>query len=260
VILSSVLYCGIALALLGALSLVRPPRALRIRRRRTALLILVAGTTVAMAAALSPSGLARDRARPSAGGRLDTLMPEYDFSEHHEAVIPAPAERVYQAVKEVRPGEIRLLTLLMGLRTLRPGRMIGRDVPPLASQPPMLKVSEDGGFVLLAEDAGREIVQGTCAQFWRLGDRGPCPGVDSPQAFLAFREPGYAKAAISFRVIPLTSGSRVTTETRILATDAGARRRFGAYWRVIYPGSALIRIGWLDAIRRRAETPGAGGP
>jgi hypothetical protein len=260
VILSSVLYLGIALALLGALSLIRPPRALRIRRRRTGLLILLGGTMMAMAVALVPSDLARDRSRSSAGGRLDTLMPEYDFSEHHEAVIAAPAERAYQAIKQVRPGEIRLLVLLMGLRTLRPGRMIGRDVPPLASQPPMLKVSADGGFVLLAEEDGQEIIQGRCAQFWRLRDSGPCPGVDSPETFLAFQEPGYAKAAISFRVSPMSGGSRVTTETRILATDDGARRRFGAYWRVIYPGSALIRIGWLDAIRRRAETPGAGGP
>lgn len=47
--------------------------------------------------------------------------------------------------------------------------------------------------------------------------------------------------------------SRVVTETRILATDAAARRRFGLYWRVIYPGSALIRVMWLRAVKRRAE-------
>jgi hypothetical protein len=47
--------------------------------------------------------------------------------------------------------------------------------------------------------------------------------------------------------------SRVTTETRILATDASARRAFGIYWRVIYPGSAIIRSMWLREIKRRAE-------
>ncbi len=47
----------------------------------------------------------------------------------------------------------------------------------------------------------------------------------------------------------------LTTETRVFATDSRARRRFAVYWRVIYPGSALIRRSWLDAIKRRAENP-----
>jgi len=45
----------------------------------------------------------------------------------------------------------------------------------------------------------------------------------------------------------------VTTETRIYATDASARRRFAVYWRTIYPGSSLLRHTWLRAIKRRAE-------
>jgi hypothetical protein len=46
----------------------------------------------------------------------------------------------------------------------------------------------------------------------------------------------------------------LTTETRVYATDASTRRRFAGYWRVIYPGSALIRRMWLRAIARRAES------
>lgn len=46
-------------------------------------------------------------------------------------------------------------------------------------------------------------------------------------------------------------GSFVTTDTRIYATSASARRRFGVYWAVIYPGSAFIRRMWLRAIARR---------
>ncbi len=39
----------------------------------------------------------------------------------------------------------------------------------------------------------------------------------------------------------------------LIATDAQARRRFACYWRVIYPGSALIRRMWLRAVKKRAE-------
>jgi hypothetical protein len=65
---------------------------------------------------------------------------------------------------------------------------------------------------------------------------------------------GFALAAINFRLEDAANGETVlTTETRVYATDASSRKRFAAYWRVIYPGSALIRVMWLRAIRNRAE-------
>lgn len=48
-------------------------------------------------------------------------------------------------------------------------------------------------------------------------------------------------------------GSFVSTDTRVYANDDSSRRRFAMYWRVIYPGSSLIRVMWLRAIQRRAE-------
>jgi len=46
--------------------------------------------------------------------------------------------------------------------------------------------------------------------------------------------------------------SRLTTETRIIGNDNSARRIFACYWRIIYPGSSIIRRVWLDAIADRA--------
>jgi hypothetical protein len=71
--------------------------------------------------------------------------------------------------------------------------------------------------------------------------------------FAAAGHPGLVKAAINFRVTPASTGCVVSTETRVWAADSAARRRFAAYWRVIYPGSAWIRRAWLQAIRQRAE-------
>ena len=65
---------------------------------------------------------------------------------------------------------------------------------------------------------------------------------------------GFALAAINFRLEDVGNGETLlTTETRVYATDASTRKKVGAYWRVIYPGSALIRVMWLRAIRDRAE-------
>jgi hypothetical protein len=49
------------------------------------------------------------------------------------------------------------------------------------------------------------------------------------------------------------SACRVVTETRIFATDPWTLRRFTSYWRVIYPGSAILRVTWLRAVKARAE-------
>ena len=65
---------------------------------------------------------------------------------------------------------------------------------------------------------------------------------------------------MTFRIEDLGRGEcRVTTETRVFATDIGTRRRFGLYWAFIYPGSSLIRHGWLAAIKKRAEADPLGG-
>ncbi len=73
--------------------------------------------------------------------------------------------------------------------------------------------------------------------------------------FKTILEPGFVLAAMNFIVEETGPGAcTVTTETRVYATETQARRRFGAYWRVIYPGSALIRRMWLRAVAPRAES------
>jgi len=75
-----------------------------------------------------------------------------------------------------------------------------------------------------------------------------------PRGFLAFADPGCAKVTLSFQVRDLGGGwSSVTTQTRVLGTDGNGRLRFGAYWRLIYPGSVIIRRMMLRGIKRRAE-------
>ncbi len=88
---------------------------------------------------------------------------------------------------------------------------------------------------------------------------GPAPAIDGPDAYLRFAKPGYAKMALNFHLQPLgASGAMlVSTETRIHLTDARARRRFGRYWLLIGPFSALLRLTMLRAIKRRAEQEGA---
>ena len=75
-----------------------------------------------------------------------------------------------------------------------------------------------------------------------------------PDLFRRSLRPGVALATMNFLVEPNgRAGSTVTTETRIYANTPEVLRRFGVYWRIIHPGSDIIRRMWLRAIALRAE-------
>ena len=75
-----------------------------------------------------------------------------------------------------------------------------------------------------------------------------------PDLFRKTLRPGIVLATMNFVVTPTEDGgSTVTTETRIYANSPAALRRFGIYWRLIHPGSDIIRRMWLRAIALRAE-------
>lgn len=177
------------------------------------------------------------------GTLLDEVLPRFDVHEVHSLWVPAKPGDAYDAVTAVSAREVRLFGPLMRLRTFgRSGRVFDPEAPLLGE---MLKI----GFVQLAERPGEEIVVGAIGRFWSPTGNKPVATPD----FSAFAEPGYAKAAMNFRVTPDGDGSRITTETRIVGTDADATRKFRRYWFLIRLGSGAIRRSWLKAILRRLE-------
>ena len=180
-------------------------------------------------------------------------MPVYDFNEVHSVVVRAPPDRIFRAIKQVQPIEIPLFGTLFWIRSL-PARLTGKGGSSFLGTTALLEQMVSGGFVLLAEEANRELVLGTIGQFWKL--RGALsPNVANAQEFLAFDYPNYAKATLnlSVDVRDSQSSAKVVTETRVYIPDPTTRKKFAAYWRLIYPGSAILRKMWLKAIKRRAE-------
>ena len=195
----------------------------------------------------------RTGAGAGAARRIDDFLPRYHFSEIHDIRVRASRRQTWDAIQGVTAREIRFFTALMALRSL-PALLAGQVRRDGALARPILEVALRSGFVLLAEAPPDELVAGTIGQFWR--PTGPRLPLADPDAFLDFDTPGYARCAMDFRLEEDASGgTRVTTETRIFTPEAGVRRRFGAYWFVVHPGSAFIRRMWLSAIRRRAERP-----
>ena len=185
---------------------------------------------------------------------LDNFLTSYQVNEVHTISINAPPDCVYTAIKQFKPREVPLFGLLMGLRTL-PARLAGRRFDFRSGERPLIERATEMGFILLAESPGREIVIGTIGQFWKLSPGGAPQRINSPREFVTFNLGGYAKAAFNFHIRPGRDGKRsqVRTETRIYLPDPQTERKFKLYWGIIGMGSALIRIAWLRAIKRRAE-------
>lgn len=245
---SILLDVSLAAAALGALCLVKPLAFLGIHTRAGGAALLTGALAAALVVALWPAPTLRSSGHQA----IDRFLDNYNFHELHTTLVSAPPEAVYRAVQEVTAGEIRWLKPLMAIRSF-PAWLL-RKRAPRPEAVPILEVATRASFFYLAREPPREIVVGTVGQFWRLAGGAAPPRPASPEAFVSLDDPNFAKAVMSFTIEDAGRGvTLLSTETRILAPEGAARRRFAAYWRLIYPGSSLIRVGWLEGIKKRAE-------
>jgi hypothetical protein len=242
---STAFYSSALLALAGAIGVVWPLGWLHRKSRRRALAMSVAGIAAIIAMArLTPSPHSSE-----ATGGIDEFAPVFHFREHHSIVVSATPERVYAAIKTVTADDIALFNLFTSIRRFgRPGPESILNAP---GQQPILDVATRTGFLPLLDRPPSEIVVGAVVVA-PPGTRGRATfTVDD---FKSLTQPGFAKAAMNFRINDMGGGrSRVETETRVYATDDVALGRFTPYWRIVFPGSAILRMTWLRAIKTKAE-------
>jgi hypothetical protein len=239
----ALVYAGLLAAFVAAVSAIRPPRKRPFRA-------LAAGVIAFAVGLLLPQGETRVAVPQT---RLDQFSPVYQFNEAHSVRIHASRDQVYAAIRGVTPDEIAFFRALTWIR--RFGKPGPQSILIAPRQAPLLETAIRTGFLPLAEDPGKEIViaavMGRPTPDWARAKR-------SPEQFKSLQTPNVAKIAMNFRVEERNAGEcELFTETRVFATNASGRLAFAGYWRVIYPGSALIRRMWLRAIRLRAEAMAA---
>ncbi|HYH01104.1 MAG TPA: hypothetical protein VD837_18405 [Terriglobales bacterium] len=231
-------YSGIVLLILGTACTVVPFRVLEIGRRRTGAVIGVTGLALAVGALLWPASL---KTTSQYHSRFDARMPQYHFSERHTIKVHAAPPEVLAALQQTTLADLAAMEVLTRIRSAA----LGGDLDLGASQKPLV----DAGFLRLDQD-DREVVLAMAGRPWANA----VPKLHDPAEFESFNESGSVKIALNFRVEYLGNGwSSVITETRVLGIGTAGRRRMSPYWRLIVPGSGLIRRQWLSAIRERAE-------
>ena len=243
---SYLVYFGFTLFFTGLISLLRPLRFIYIRTRRSALIVCGFGLLLTLGTLLLPY---RDKEATNRVTKMDDWMPRWQVGERHTLRIAAPPARVFAAIHEVCADEILLFRTLIAIR--RCGGTGPESILNAPEQKPLLDVATQTTFVFLEDESPREVVLGTVvaappgARKWE----GP-----KPDLFRKTLRPGVVLATMNFVVTPAgDGGSTIATETRVYGNSPAAVRRFGIYWRLIHPGSDIIRRMWLRAIARRAE-------
>jgi hypothetical protein len=240
---SVVVYLGLALVFVGLLSLIGPMHFLYIWTRSVAAIVAAGGLLVVIVTLSLP---VRTKKVASPTTRLDDWMPVWQFDERHVIRVDAPPEKVFTAIRAVRANEILFFRTLIAIR--RCGQPGPESILNAPEEMPLLDVATQTTFVVLADEPPRELVVGT------VSSKVQAPGKLTPEVFRRTLPPGVALATMNFLVTSdERGGSIVSTETRVYVNDPSALRRFAVYWRVIHPGSDIIRRMWLRAIKRRAE-------
>ena len=183
---------------------------------------------------------------------LDRFMPGYEVVERHHIRVAAPAALTFAAAREMNLLDSALVRAIVKGRELILGA--APDERPRPSG--LLAQMESLGWRVLAEAPGSEVVVGAVTQPWE-------PDVTfrglPPDEFAAFSEPGYVKIAWTLRADAINGAESIfRTETRAVATDPAARRRFRRYWSFFSPGIILIRFAMLGPLKREAERRYAG--
>jgi hypothetical protein len=247
---SYLVYLGFTLFFAGLISLIRPLRFVYIRTRRLALIVAGFGLLLALGTLLLPY---HEKEAASRVTKLDDWMPHWQVDERHTLRVAASPAKVFAAIHEVRADEILLFRTLTAIR--RGGAAGPESIMNAPEQKPLLDVATQTSFILLEEEAPRELVLGTVIAAPREARRS---GRLEPDLFRKTLRPGVVLATMNFFVTPAASGgSSVSTETRVYANSRSGLRQFGIYWRLVHPGSDIIRRMWLRAIAQRAEKPEA---
>ena len=241
--LSTLAYTGIVLALCGLANLAIPFRFLGVRKRAVGALILAGGAALTFAALSCPAPMIRV-AHP--GTRLDEIIPEYQFSERHSARVRARPEQAMQAIRESTFGDMKSLVTLLRIR----GAVLRTPVQGLGDlqNKRILDSFAQAGYLPAGSD--HEIVM---FGIWNARAQRR-PDVHTLQELAGYRAPGVVKMGFDFIVEDAGGGwSKINAETRVLAMD-DTSRGMAQYWRLMVPGSGLLRLQWLEGIKKRAES------
>ena len=179
-------------------------------------------------------------------GLADDLLPRYDHRQRFSVEIAAAPDVVWSALHETRFSDLRILRVLMAVRTLGCSEHAGDDAP-------ILTGARLAPHVLVEEVPGREVAIALMGRFWTMN---AFETISERAAFTAGVEPDFVRTTSTMTVEETARGTRLTIENRVQdPRDPLAARKFCPYWYFMGKiGAAIFAVDLLEAAKRRAET------
>jgi hypothetical protein len=182
---------------------------------------------------------------------VEQAMPHPDYVLTEQLILPVPAADAFEAVRTVDLTDIRQPAVRAALWARALPQRLHRRIPP--RQPTRLTLADlasEGDWILLGQRPVSDIALGAVGRFWT-------PVVQwrpvTAEEFTADAEPGWAKIAMGFVVLPY-GGHRsvVAHEVRITCYDDDTRKAFERYWWTVRPFVRLVSRDMLRTIREAA--------
>ena len=237
-------WIGAILALVAIVSLIKPLTFLFILNRTIAVCILCGGVLISVISLILPEKINHSQANLA----IDTLLPDYSFNEYHEIIVDVSIDEVKQALQTTGVSDIPVVLLLMKIRGISDKEKDMSDTVTNNQSNPETFNTPDFNFIVASQSELYTLM------ILNASAKTPPPVITTSEDFIAFKKPGYVKVAVNFLFRSLDNGKTlVSTETRNLPINRKDSRVFGRYWRIIYPGSAIIRRLWLDTLAKNAE-------
>jgi len=237
-------WIGAILAVAGLVSTIHPLSFLLILNRTVAVCVLCGGVLLSVIALFLPARKHHSQTDLA----LDQLLPDYSFNEYHEVIVNASVEEVKRALQTTGVRDIPVALMFLKIRGIADYGKDRSDTVTNNQQNSDSFVTPDFNFIVANpfELLTLMVLKGSA--------KTPPPEITTTEEFRAFQESGYVKVAVNFLFRSLDNGQTlVSTETRNLPMTRKDSCIFGRYWRIIYPGSAIIRRLWLDTLAKKAE-------
>jgi hypothetical protein len=244
-------WIGVILAVTGLISLIQPLTFLFIMNRIIALSVVLGGVLMAAISLLYP---VKTKHSPTTNQTIDDLMPGYAFNEIHDVCIKASPGKIKQVLQVTGVKDIPVAHLLMKIRGIA-----DEDVDLTDKASNNLVSSDtvstpDFNFFVVAPDEWITVMILNSVIITNNENQTAPPEISTLEQFTSFKHPGYVKVVVNFRFISTNNDETIlTTETRVQGIERRDSQVFGRYWRIIYPGSAIIRRVWLDTIKKKAQ-------
>jgi hypothetical protein len=182
---------------------------------------------------------------PRESSPVATFIPLFDVRDEQSIDVAAPSDLVFAVARHADLMAHPLVSAIFRVR----GFVMG-DRPRQRRATGLVAETLSLGWGVLHFRPGQAIVMGAIAQPWA---RDVTFSAVDPDRFAAFDAPDLVKIAWTLEVEPHDGRTRLRTETRVVATDPEARRKFRRYWFLVSPGIRMIRWLILRSVKREAE-------